>query len=208
MDYKKRIGSKIRELRKEKGLDAKDLAKAFNVSNGTVTAWEKGERKFDLDLLEEFADFFNVSLYQFLENNGNADAATVNRDMVEVPIIGEVRAGYNLLADENIVGYNIVPRSALNGGEYFSLYVTGDSMRDAQIQEGDLLLVRKQSGADNGQIVVAMTVDEEVTVKRLYYDRKDRIILQAENEKFPPRTYDEGEIRILGVVKQRTSNVR
>lgn len=111
-----------------------------------------------------------------------------------VPLVGTVRAGAPILAQEEMVGY--VPFEGSGGGELFALTVRGDSMKDAAILEDDVVIVRQQPTADNGQIVVAL-IDDEATVKRLKIE-KGHIWLMPENPDYQP--IDGQNCSILGVV--------
>jgi repressor LexA len=103
---------------------------------------------------------------------------------VVMPVIGKVAAGVPITAQENVEGEFVLPASFARGSENFMLRVQGDSMIDAAILDGDLIVVRPQRTANNGEIVVAM-VDGEATVKRFY--REDgRIRLQPENPAMEP----------------------
>jgi repressor LexA len=105
-------------------------------------------------------------------------------DSVVMPVIGKVAAGVPITAQENVEGEFVLPASFSRGSENFMLRVQGDSMIDAAILDGDLIVVRPQKTASNGEIVVAM-VDGEATVKRFY--REDgRIRLQPENPAMEP----------------------
>jgi repressor LexA len=113
-----------------------------------------------------------------------------------LPLVGQVAAGQPLLAEENIEDYIATPASA--GGEEgeYVLRVRGESMKNAGILDGDLVVVRRQDTAADGEIVVAL-VGEEATVKR-FFQEEDHIRLQPENETMEPiRTRD---VRILGRV--------
>ena len=113
-----------------------------------------------------------------------------------VPILGKVTAGVPILAVENIEDYFPLPKQIARQDETFILHVKGTSMINAGIMDGDQIIVRKQSEAHNGEIVVAM-IEEEVTVKR-FFKEKDRIRLQPENDSMDP-IYAQ-EIQILGKV--------
>ena len=106
-------------------------------------------------------------------------------DSVVMPIIGRVAAGVPITAQENIEGEFVLPASfAPRASDAFMLRVQGDSMVGAAILDGDLILVRPQPSAENGEIVVAM-VDDEATVKR-FYKEDGRIRLQPENPEMAP----------------------
>jgi repressor LexA len=106
-------------------------------------------------------------------------------DTVVMPVIGRVAAGVPITAQENVEGEFVLPASfAPRSSESFMLRVQGDSMVGAAILDGDLILVRPQRTAENGEIVVAM-VDDEATVKR-FYKEDGRIRLQPENPEMAP----------------------
>ncbi len=115
-------------------------------------------------------------------------AETTPVNVEAIPIVGRVAAGLPLLAVENIDGHVAVDRSFLPRGEVFSLRVTGDSMRDEGIKDGDLVLVKKQDAANRGDIVVAV-IGEEATVKKFYPERS-RVRLEPANEAFGPIIVD------------------
>ena len=118
---------------------------------------------------------------------------------VSVPILGQVAAGKPILAEENILGTLALDRSMVRFSQTFLLKVKGDSMIEAGIMDGDHVLVKVQTVAENGEIVVAL-VDEEATVKRFFH-RGDKIMLQPENPHHQAMTFTKGDnFRILGKV--------
>lgn len=120
-------------------------------------------------------------------------------DLAAVPLLGTIPAGSLRLAEENSLGEVMVERRLVASGRHFALRVTGDSMRDAAICDGDLVIVRRQPVAQSGDIVVAL-LDDEATVKRLSI-REHEIELRPENPDFEPlRIGPEHELRIIGKV--------
>ncbi|MEA4899452.1 transcriptional repressor LexA [Bacillota bacterium Meth-B3] len=114
-----------------------------------------------------------------------------------VPLLGKVTAGLPILAQENIEDYLVLPQHmSARGDDLFALRVEGESMIDAGILSGDIVVVRKQPDAENGDIVVAM-IEDEATVKRIYFEKK-RVRLQPENRHMEP-IYAE-EVTVLGRV--------
>ena len=101
-----------------------------------------------------------------------------------VPLMGKVTAGQPILAVENIEDEIVFPQDYIGGNDVFALRVEGESMIDAGILDGDIVVVRKQQSADNGQIVVAM-IEDEATVKRIFYEGKITR-LQPENTSMEP----------------------
>jgi repressor LexA len=201
---KKDIGRRIRELRDKRNLTAEDLAGILKVSKSAIYMYEGGSRTPDIFQLMEIADYFNIDLDTLTGREIKSDLQYVSSgdEGERVPIIGEVKAGYDLLADQNIIGYEYLPKGLSNGGEYFYLKVRGDSMIDASISDGDLVLVRRQPAVDEGQIAVVLLNNSEVTIKRVHFQKDEFVILHSANKKYPPKLCKFNEIRIQGLVKQ------
>ena len=116
-----------------------------------------------------------------------------------VPLVGDVAAGVNVLAQENVEHLVPLPEDFTGTGSVFMLRVRGTSMIDAGILDGDYVVVRQQPTAEKGEIVVAGIPGEEATVKR--FSRKgNKIVLQPANEKLSPMTYDPADVQIFGKV--------
>lgn len=113
-----------------------------------------------------------------------------------IPVVGRVTAGAPILAVENIEEYLPFPANFVRDENSFVLQVRGESMIDAGILDGDCIIVRQQTYADDGEIVVAL-IEDEATVKRFFHDGK-RIRLQPENPTMEPMYFD--EVTILGKV--------
>ncbi|MBA9029246.1 MULTISPECIES: transcriptional repressor LexA [Bacillaceae] len=119
-------------------------------------------------------------------------------NVINVPLLGKVTAGLPITAIENIEEYFPLPESMATHDEHvFMLEIMGDSMIEAGIHDGDYVIVKQQSTANNGDIVVAMTEDDEATVKR-FFKEKDFIRLQPENSNMEPIIL--GNVSILGRV--------
>lgn len=135
---------------------------------------------------------------ELLEDDINANSAVVPiQTAVLAPIIGRVTAGQPITAIENVEDYFPLPKSMVRDDDVFLLTVQGESMIEAGINDGDYVIVRKQEVARNGDIVVAMTEEDEATVKRFFRER-DHIRLQPENATMEPLIYN--NVSILGKV--------
>lgn len=108
-----------------------------------------------------------------------------SHSIARVPLVGKVTAGVPITATENIEGYFPLPHDMVHEDNVFMLSVMGESMIEAGIHDGDFVIVRQQQTANNGEIVVAMTEEDEATVKR-FYKEKDHIRLQPENSSMEP----------------------
>ena len=129
------------------------------------------------------------------------ESADARSDVHKLPLVGEIAAGGPLLAEQNVEDYLRVPEPLSRGGEEFLLRVKGDSMVNAGILEGDMVVVRREQTAQDGEIVVALAgqdeTAEEATVKR-FFREKGRVRLQPENDALEPIYAD--HVEVLGVV--------
>ena len=135
--------------------------------------------------------FGDVEPMQF---NGTTE---IIRNIVSLPLVGEVAAGMPIIAEENIEEVLPLPRQVVGDTASFMLTVRGDSMIEAGILDGDYIVVKEQPVANNGEIVVAL-IDSEATVKT-FYRESDQIRLQPENSSMEP-IYVRDDVTILGKV--------
>jgi repressor LexA len=129
----------------------------------------------------------------------NSGAAVEKRPVVHVPLVGDVAAGTDVLAQENVEELLPLPADLTGEGELFMLRVRGDSMVDAGILDGDLVVVRAQQTAQQGDIVVAGIPGDEATVKT--YTRKgDVVTLLPANQRLEPMVFSAAEVSVFGRV--------
>lgn len=185
-------GEKLRELRKIEGWTQEEVAKRLGVSKQTYSHYENEKRKPSLETIKELASVYQVNIDDIFsdEKQDGSDA---------LPIVGKIACGEGILAFEDIEGYEYTPREWVKGGDYFYLRAKGDSMTGARINDGDLLLIRKQSTIENGEIAAVM-VGEEALLKRVYKNG-DQFILQSENSSYHPIFASASEVQIIGKLK-------
>lgn len=124
-------------------------------------------------------------------------AATPAHDMVTLPLLGQIAAGTPIEALRDNSSFIDIPAHVLGRGEHYALSVSGDSMVNAGIMDGDTVVIERSDTADNGAIVVALVEGEEVTLKRLR--RKGAsIALEAENPAYETRIYRDDQVAIQG----------
>jgi len=128
---------------------------------------------------------------------------SVSADAHIVPIIGEIAAGGPIEAYQDASESMAVPDLLAPGGDAYVLRVRGDSMIEEHIADGDFVLIRPQSTARNGDIVVAQVDDNGVTLKR-FFREKDKIRLQPANPDYAPQFYDDVRIqgKLIGVIRK------
>jgi repressor LexA len=207
MSLQRYVGEKIKEFRLKRGMSQEELADLLGTTKQTVSRYETGERKANQDILFKLSEIFNVSIDDFFPSKKETVLKTVNLTFTKLPIVGSVSCGNGVLAYQEIEGYEEVPTSWLNGGEYFFVRAKGDSMINARIMDGDLLLIRRQEDVDNGEIA-AVLIDDEIVLKRVY-KTNGTIILQSENPKYQPivlQKSDMKNVRIIGKLKKVVLN--
>ena len=189
MEFKKNL----RYLRKVNRMSQDDLAERLGYKSfTTVQKWEDGTAFPRVSTLSKIADIFHVDVDHLLNLN-------IRTEQVAVPIVGEVKAGYDLYANEDIYGYEYCDNREYGPGEYFYLKVKGDSMIESRIGPGDIVYVRKQDYLNDKDIGVFLLENNEVTIKRILFS-KNGITLRASNPEYPDRRFKPEEVRILGKV--------
>ena len=124
------------------------------------------------------------------------------KEMVDVPVVGKITAGSPILAVQNVTDTFPIPLDVVGNSQSFMLVVSGESMIEAGILDGDYILVRRQNVAENGEIIVAL-IDDEATVKT-FYKEKDHIRLQPENSTMDPIIVPDCKIlgKVIGVFRK------
>lgn len=203
-----KMSEKLVKLRTEKELTQQDIARIAGVSDKAVSSWETEARSPKLGSIQKICEHFNLDLKAFIDegNDEYNPSAKLPKDAIpytpshKAPIVGSIPAGYPVLTLEDIEGYADIPYS--DEENYFFLRVSGDSM-EPKISTGDLVLIRKQNYADNGQIVAARVNGDEATLKR-YKQQGSTILLLPENPAYNPyvvsiREFETGYAQIIGV---------
>ena len=127
----------------------------------------------------------------------SSGVAMERRPTKHVPLVGDVAAGVNVLAQENVEELVPLPMDFTGDGELFMLRVRGESMIDAGILDGDYVVCRQQTTANNGDIVVAGIPGDEATIKT-FTKSGNKITLTPSNEKMKPMVFDSGEVNVYG----------
>jgi repressor LexA len=126
-----------------------------------------------------------------------ADAADAGRHAMEVPVMGRIAAGVPIEAISEVSHNVAVPDQMMGRGRHYALEVMGDSMIDVGINEGDVVVIRESSTADNGDIVVALVDDHEATLKR-FRKSGDTIALEAANPSYETRLLRDDQVKVQG----------
>ncbi len=209
------IGKILKNLRHTKGSTQKEVSDFLKLTPKMISFYENDERMPPPDILDKLANYFNVSTDYLLGRTDfkDQDRNTFSPDEIipinafrQIPLLGSASCGELLFAEQNIEDYISFPSNMLNGGDYFALRVKGDSMIDAGLIEGAILIIQRQSTCDNGAIALVCVDKDDSTVKRVFF-AGTQIELVPENRKYPRKSYPSKQITIQGVVKKVLADV-
>ena len=130
---------------------------------------------------------------------GGLDSENIKKNVHELPVLGKIAAGTPIEAIQNEVSRVTIPEEFSKNGEHFGLKVSGDSMIDAGINEGDTVIVKKGTTANNGQIVVALIDNHEAMLKRIR--KKGKVIaLESANKRYETKIFGPDRVKVQGVL--------
>ena len=182
--------NRLKELREKKELFQSDVAKFLGISTPAYSYYEANKRNMPTETAIKLSKFFNVSVDYLL------GVDTTNKRLL--PVLGTVKAGYNYLAQENIIDYIDPSMNITDPENYFGLVVKGDSMSPL-FDEGDYLIVHKNDGEfDSNDICIVLIDGEEATVKKVV-KTNDGIELHAYNPYYPVKKFNVEQIKNLPV---------
>ena len=177
-----------------------DICNDLGFKYTTFTDWYNGNIYPRIDKIEMIANYFRIEKSDLIENKLDKDTR-----IYKIPILGTVKAGYDWLAEENIVDYITFKETIPNINEYFGLRITGDSMLPL-LSDGDLVIVHDQDDVESGQTAVILINGEEATVKKVV-KTNEGIELHAMNPYYPIKKYTLEDmknipVKIIGRVKE------
>lgn len=178
----------LKKYKEKMGVSNEYIASQLGVNRSTVTRWLKGDTKVTHpEVIEKLSFILGVDVESLINSE----------ERYEKPVLGEAKAGYDLLIDENFEGYEQVTQDDYYRGDFF-LRVVGDSMSGAHIHDGDLLYVKKCNDVPSGTIAVVLINRCEVTVKKVI-KKEGLLILEPANPSVDVRYYSQEEVESLPV---------
>jgi len=211
------LGEIIKKYRKENNLSLRAFASKCGLSYTYISMLEKNidyrtgkPIAPTLDSVKYISNAMNIPIDDLLKMLDDEQEFKLNEDILSnnlnvIPILGTVKAGYDWLAEENVVDYITLKESIPNIKEYYALRITGDSMLPL-LSEGDIVIVHDQDDVESGQTAVILINGDEATVKKVI-KTNEGIELHAMNPYYPIKkfTYDEMNsvpVKIIGRVKE------
>ena len=211
----KEMGAYLKELRESKGLSTREVYELSKVSNSYLSLVENGHRRASAVVLKKLAPVYGVDYLDLYVKAGYADLAKEEQrnklnpiplselNQTEIPVLGKVKAGYDYLANENIIGHVFLDFKPSDPENYYALQVTGDSM-EPLFSDGDIAIVHKQDNFDSGNTCIVLINGDEATVKKVVR-MDDGIDLIAMNPYYPVRHFNKNEmdeipVKVIGKV--------
>ncbi|MEW6726775.1 transcriptional repressor LexA [Desulforudis sp. 1088] len=188
------VGANIRQARERSGISQRRLAARTGLSPQFISDIERGRTPPSIKTLKLIAEVLNVPPAALMEETGLPGETP---QVAKVPLLGRVPAGSPVLSEEIFEDEIPLPRQWVKEPS-FLLKARGTSMVDVGIEDGDLVLVRCQPAAENGQVVIAR-INGEVTCKRFYRSGPE-VILEPANPGFKPLRYQAADVEIVGIV--------
>ena len=185
--------ARIKSAREDLKLTKRELAKRIGVHESSINKYEKGLVDIPLSKISELSRVLNVTEAYLM---GWEDEQKPQG--LQIPVLGTVAAGIPISAVEDILDYEEVPQSWENQGEFFGLKIKGDSMKP-DINNGDTVIVRQQSTANNGDVVIALVNGDDATCKK--FEKLDNgIMLISNNSEYSPMYFSNEEVLTKPVV--------
>lgn len=182
--------------------DLLHYVKTYQYENGISPSYRNIMKHFNFSSLSLVSRYLKILYDRGLLEKSNIGKIGISKNIeksstILAPIVGTVTCGSPIYAQENIEGMYQLPVDIFGSDKQFILHAQGDSMIEAGIQDGDLLVVKQTTTADNGKIVVAL-LDDSATVKR-FFKKKNEIILHPENKNY--KDIVTKDVKILGIVE-------
>lgn len=188
------IEKRLRQLREEKGLSQAELGKILNISRGAISHYEMGKRVPDGEMQEQIANFFHVSLDYLNEREHKTNV----KESYIVPVFNAVSCGNPFLADEDIVDYEEIDPNLKIQGDYFGLRLSGNSM-EPRFKDGDVVIVRKQTYIENGEVAIVRVNGDEATMKIVHKSDQGITLIATNSSVYTPHFYTNDDIESLPV---------
>ncbi|BEU88715.1 hypothetical protein TAMA11512_21790 [Selenomonas sp. TAMA-11512] len=199
MDVRSYTANKIKEYRKLQKMTQKELGEKIGVKHNTVSGYENGTNEPEQDILFKIAAALDVSINDlFPETRSDVTTTRTQKKGIRIPVLGSVVAGIPLEAIEDIIDYEEIDEELARTGDFFALQVRGDSMEPV-LYEKDVVIVRKQTTADTGDIAIVLINGNDATVKKVRRERGGVMLIGYNAATYEPHFYTDEEIESLPV---------
>jgi lexA repressor len=183
----------VKKMTAEQNMSMSELARRVGIAKSAISRYFNGTRELPLNRIGDFASALHTTPNFLL---GVKEGT--NSQGIKIPVLGTVAAGIPISAVEDILDYEEIPQSWQNQGEFFGLRIKGDSMKP-DINDGDTVIVKQQSTANNGDVVIALVNGDDATCKK--FEKLDNgIMLISNNSEYSPMYFSNEEVITKPVV--------
>lgn len=190
------LGQRIRQLRNDNNWNQEELGKRMNLAKVTISQYENETRSPNPDIINQFADLFGVTVDYLLGRDNKKNNARA--DKYEVPVYRAVSCGNPFIADEDIIDFEEINPKLRSQGDHFGLRLKGRSM-EPRFNEGDVVIVRKQSDVDSGAIAIVRVNGDEATMKIVKKSPEGITLIATNPDVFLPQFYSNEQIENIPV---------
>lgn len=191
--------SRLKELRRIKGIRQNEIAELLHISQGAVSQWESGRTNMDYQYAKTLADYFGVTVDYLLGDSNTFTGNELKKEPgTRIPVVGAIRAGIPITAIEDVEDWEEIPAAMARGGDYIALRVRGSSM-EPKIYDGDIAIIRRQETVENGQVAAILINGDEATIKKVKRTPEGIMLIAFNAEVYEPHFYSNQEIEALPV---------
>lgn len=212
----KYVADRIKMYRERRNITQQELAEAINTTQQSIARYESGERKADQNILFALAEYFQISINDFFPKLKfeNAELVDISSDSVKIPVLGIIKAGIAIEAQQDIFGYVEIPKSwTLGGKQFYGLKISGDSMYP-KYHEDDIVIFEKSddmSSANNKDCAVMVNGDD-ATFKKVLINENGIVLVPYNSAAYDMVMYSKEDIenkpiRIIGIAKEKRTKI-
>lgn len=207
------LGQNIRYLREKKGIDQQKLADILEVPRSTLACWENNIRTPKLEQIVKIAEYFNTNLDIIYSNFDNAIPIELDDNTVNIPVLGVIKAGIPIEAQQDIIEYVEIPkRWTLGGRKFYGLKISGDSMYP-KYDENDIVIFEQledMSIANNKDCAVMVNGDD-ATFKKVLVNEQGVVLvpynMAYDMMMFSPQDVIDKPVRIIGIAREKRTKL-
>ena len=197
-EYRKIFIKNLNEYLDSFQMNQADLANRLSVNKSVVSSWLSGSRYPRMNTMEKIANIFNIEKSDLIEDKSEKEHTSYHAKGIRIPVLGRVAAGIPIEAVTDVDDWEEIPESMAKTGEYFALRITGNSM-EPRMLDGDVVIVKRQSDVDNGDVAVVLVNGNDATVKQITKSETGLTLIGWNLAAYTPRTYNKKECRELPV---------
>lgn len=195
MNTNSEVVALVKKLTTEQNMSMSELARRVGIAKSAISRYFNGTRELPLNKIEVFASALHTTPNYLL---GMEYEPPQSQQGIKIPVLGTVAAGIPISAVEDILDYEEIPQTWKNQGEFFGLRIKGDSMKP-DINDGDTVIVKQQTTANNGDIIIALVNGDDATCKK--FEKLDNgIMLISNNSEYSPMYFSNEEVTTKPVV--------